>query len=152
MQRRTFLKLGLGSSLMLSACTPRSPAPSPLWPALIKVVLAGFEADHGAVEARVQALLAALPARDRRQLDQLLWLLDSPLAGPLLGLWGGAAKTPEQALSRLKSHWLGLLVRGHNGLVQLIALAAFADPALQKQTGYPGPPFPQLLITTPNDY
>ncbi|WP_406666326.1 hypothetical protein [Gallaecimonas sp. GXIMD1310] len=148
MERRQFLKLGLASSLMLTACAPKPSPAQPLWQALIGAVLSAYpQADIGATYQRLQRLLAVLPKREQQQLQQVLGLLDSRwFTGPLLGVWHGTAAAPAAALEAMKDHWLKLLNLAHNALVQLICLAAFADPVLQRQTGYPGPPYAKQLL------
>ncbi|WP_341503212.1 hypothetical protein [Gallaecimonas sp. GXIMD4217] len=165
MDRRAFLKLSLGTSaaLALLGCSPRLPDGAwtaeqrALWRAWIPAVLSHYRHDPELVLAKLEAKLLALPKRERRQLSQLLDLLASPwLVGPLCGLWrpwpDAGIQERSQALDGLRRHWLRPARQAYNALVQLITLAAFTAPALQQQLGYPGPLFPEQLITRPNDY
>lgn len=169
LSRRRFLKLGVGSAVLLvgaggvASLALRSDAePATGYQvlrgddliflgALVPVVLAGCRDAQGRppligdVLGAVDAGLAAVSPAVLVQLRQLFDVAASPLTrGPLTGVWSRwDAAEPEQVrafLERWRESSLDLLRQGHNALLQMLQMAWYGLPQSWAQCGYPGPP------------
>jgi hypothetical protein len=164
MQRRTLLKIGTASGLMLAAgaavvvsLDPHrqagrlTPAGRALWSAVARGVLGPLvptaEADAAAaLDAHLQRLQAALlgmPASVQAEVDELGTLLISSagrrwLAG-LATPWAQAsAGDVEAALRALRQSPLALRQQVYQALRELTNAAYFADAAVWRAFGYSG--------------
>lgn len=165
MQRRTLLKLGLGSAAVLAVAGAGvawlrpgveagalTPAGRSVFAAVARAVLDGAlpaepSQQAKAIAAHLQRLdttIAALPRHARDELSQLLALLASPpgrlaFAG-LATAWETADVPAVQAsLTRMRDSSLSLRQQAYHALRDLTNAAYFADPAAWAVMQYPGP-------------
>lgn len=166
MQRRTWLKLGVGSAAVLALGGGAA--------ALVQAGLnngklagAGREVFHavgrgvlqgslptaeparslaldGLLE-RIDALTLALPTHAQEELSQLLSLLASMpgrhLMAGLSQAWPNASDAAiQQALQGMRLSALALRQQAYAALHDITAAAYFSDAATWPQLGYPGPP------------
>jgi len=165
MQRRSLLRLGLLASVALGAAgagvalwTPGwrqdrfSTSARALWRAVAQAVLADLlPTDAAAREAaldqhldRLQATVAGLPPAARKELSQLLALLDlAPSRLALTGLrQGWAAADPQDVQAALQAMRLSdntTRQQIYHALRDLTQAAYFASPTTWAVLGYPGP-------------
>ena len=165
MQRRTLLKLGIGTATVLvvaggglALLRPGlsdghlAPAGREVFNAVARAVLDGvLPVDPGARAAALQAHLgrvddaiAAFPSATQTELSQLLALLGS--AAGRIGLAGLRTPWPEaevsdirQALQGMRTSSLDLRQQAYHALRDLTNAAYFADAAAWPSMGYPGP-------------
>ena len=165
MQRRTLLKLGLGSAAVLAvagtgvawlrpglAPSGLTPAGRSVFAAIARAVLDGMLPKDAvpraaAIDAhlrRLEATIAGLPRHARDELSQLLALLASPpgriaFAG-LTPAWDDADVPSLQAsLAGMRDSSLSLRQQAYHALRDLTNAAYFADPAAWAALQYPGP-------------
>ncbi len=165
MQRRSWLKLGLASAAVLAVGggalaliepglreSRLSPAGRLVFTHVGRAVLDGSlptaePARQAALEgllARIDALVAALPAHAQAELSQLLALLASSagrraLAG-LSTSWEGASVAEIQAaLQSMRVASLSLRQQAYHALHDITLGAYFSDPGTWGLLGYPGP-------------
>jgi hypothetical protein len=165
MQRRTLLKLGLGSTVILAVAgggvALLNPAVSDghlsnggrdVMRAVARAVLDGTlptaadERDK-AIEAhlqRIEAAIAAFPAPVQAELSQLLTLLaTAPGRVALAGLssaWPQASVAQlQQSLQGMRLSSLALKQQAYHALRDLTNAAYFSDPSAWQRMGYPGP-------------
>ena len=165
MQRRSWLKLGLGAAAVLAVGGGAVALIEPAWrgdrltAAGRKVCLhagrafldgslpsAGTEREQALAGFldRIDALIVALPAHAQRELSQLLSLLaTAPGRRALAGLrpdWNQAT-VPEirQALQSMRFSPLALRQQAYQALHDITGSAYFADPRTWAVLGYPGP-------------
>ncbi|WP_426415455.1 hypothetical protein [Aestuariirhabdus sp. LZHN29] len=169
------LLAGSGILTSLSGCSAPPPASSGMqllraddqlfFAALYPVVLGGSLAQEPVQRSRqleqaVRSLdqyLSRISPVMQQQLMQLLDLVHmSATRGPLTGVWGTwSSATDEQIqgyLQRWKNSSMQLLRMGYSLLMQLMVMAWYLVPSSWPAAGYPGPPFQEQLITTPNHY
>lgn len=165
MQRRSLLRLGLLASVTLGMAgagvalwTPGwrqggfSASARALWRAVAQAVLADLlpteaAAREAALEQhleRLQATVAGLPPATRRELSQLLALLDlAPSRLALTGLrhaWATAGLDEVQAaLQAMRLSDNSARQQIYHALRDLTQAAYFAGPATWGALGYPGP-------------
>lgn len=165
MQRRTLLKLGLGSAVVLAAAggglallrpglegTKLSVGGRAMFGAVARAVLDGMlPAAEAARDAAVQAHLgrlddtiAMLAPATRGELSQLVALLGSlPGRKWLAGLdadWPDASPAQVQAaLQSMRASTVALRQQAYHALRDLTNAAYFADPGTWPAIGYPGP-------------
>lgn len=165
MQRRTLLKLGLGSAAVLAVAGTGvawlrpggeagalTPAGRTVFAAVARAVLdgalpseAGAQAEAIAAQLRrLDTTIAALPRHARDELSQLLALLASPpgrLAFAGLGTpWSDASVSQLQAaLVAMRDSSLSLRQQAYHALRDLTNAAYFADPGAWPVMQYPGP-------------
>ena len=165
MQRRSLLKLGLGSAVLLAAAggavvllQPGLPGGKlsegarDVFTAVGRAFLAGsLPADPGANQiaingllSRVNDLVAALPSHAQAELSQLLGLL-ATAAGRrgLAGLstpWTQASVADVQtALQSMRVSSVSLRQQAYQALHDIVGGAYFADTSTWSALGYPGP-------------
>lgn len=163
MQRRTFLKAGVIGGVALAATGgavwlrgqdagvhANGPAARRIFAALLPAFTAGAlpaeprpraAALAGGLD-RTLAAIGALPAGHRRELGELMLLLDSPPGRWLAGIddWNDApVATVTEALQRWRTHRLALLQTAYHALHDLALGPWYADPATWDGIGYPGP-------------
>lgn len=165
MRRRSWLQLGLGTAILLAAgggavaliapgvrntrLTPASRAIlAPIADAFLGAVLPAQPdsraAALGGLLARIDVLVAALPAHARAELSQLLALLaTAPGRRLLAGLdapWpeAGAVRV-EAALQSMRISPLTLRRQAYQALHDIVGAAYFADESTWPVMGYPGP-------------
>jgi hypothetical protein len=158
MQRRGFLKLGVGAAIVIGVAgagvalikpglvdNKLSPGARELMGAVARAVL-GELLPASAVDAqlaRLDATVAALPAASRKELSDALGLL-STAAGryALVGLskpWGEASAADiEQALNAMRLSTSDTRQQVYHALRDLNALAFFTAPDNWKTAGYAG--------------
>lgn len=163
--RRTFLKVGVGASLLLAAGGAVYRATRPAAPAqrfkldgdaraalaaIVPVLLDGAmpargsgDASLDAVLARVVAAIAGLPLSSQQDVQDLFGLLAlAPARRLLAGIdsWSGAAPAD---VARFLQDWrisrFGLLRTAYAALHDLVIGAWYADPVSWSAIGYPGP-------------
>ncbi|SHE80863.1 hypothetical protein SAMN02745148_01212 [Modicisalibacter ilicicola DSM 19980] len=169
LSRRELLKLGLGTSLAVSAigvtaslagCSSDRPATgfavlrdgdlAPL-AALLPIMVGphpALQQEQGAIEAALHQLdrsLASMSPAIQKEVRELLDLLNLPLTrGPLTGVWGAWEKASPEDIDAFLVRWrdsrLDLLRQGYKALNQLLLMAWYALPMAWAETGYPGPP------------
>ncbi len=166
MQRRTLLRLGAGSALVLlvagtavSLLQPGlkdgrlSAAARDVFTAVGRGVLDGSLpteagprqiAVNGLLD-RIDALAFGLPAHAQAELSQLLGLLAT--SAGRRGLAGLAADWPlasvtevQQALQSMRTSSLSLRQQAYHALHDIVGGAYFSDASTWPQLGYPGPP------------
>ncbi len=90
-------------------------------------------------------------------LRQLLDTATLPLTkGITTGVWSRWEKVSRSQTEAFLNHWqhssIGLFRMSHASLVQLVSLSWFGLPQSFQESHYPGPLYPELLVTTPNHY
>lgn len=165
MQRRTLLRLGIGSAVLLALAgggaqllrpglqQGRLGAPArEVLHAVARAVLDGSLPEDAAMREaalqaqvdRVEALIMGLPAATQRELSQLLGLLGTAagrmaLAG-LTAPWTQASVAQlQQALEALRQSKLSLRRQAYHGLRDLTNAAFYAVPGHWALMGYPEP-------------
>ncbi len=165
MQRRTLLRLGLGTATLLAVVGGGvawlrpglsnghlTPAGQSVFRAVARAVLDGSlpadEAARGTALtshlSRVDDAVAAFPAATQAELSQLLALLAAPpgrlaLAG-LSTAWEQATVTDiQQALQGMRTSGLDLRQQAYHALRDLTNAAFYADTQAWPLLGYPGP-------------
>lgn len=165
MQRRTLLKLGLGSAAVLAVTGGTlgllrpglvdghlTAASRAVFAGVARGVLEGSlpaagpgrDAALDAHLARLDALLAQLPRATRAELSQLLALLASvPGRVAMTGMhidWAKASVADaQQALESMRSSSIALRQQAYHALRDLTNAAYYADPSTWSLMGYPGP-------------
>lgn len=166
MNRRNWMKLGLGSAIVLAvgggwlaSAVPGwqrdagfSAGAQQVWRALARGFLDGVlppdaPAQGQALDgllARLHVAVRALPGHAQQELSQLLALLASApgrlgVAG--LGTDWSLATVPEvqAALQDMRTSRLGLRVQGYLALHDLVGAAYFSEATTWTVLGYPGP-------------
>lgn len=165
MQRRTLLKLGIGSAALLALvgggvawlqpgieAGRLTPSGRMLFTAAARAVLDGAlpvetAARRRALTAhleRLDATIAAFPAATRAELSQLIALLSAPpgrlvFAG-LATNWEHANDEDLQAsLRSMRDSTIALRQQAYHALRDLTNAAYFSDPETWGPLGYPGP-------------
>lgn len=165
MERRTLLKLGLGSAAVLAvagggvawirpgvASGALTATGRTVFEAVARAVLDGAlpsdvapqQAALAAQLRRLDTTIGALPRHARDELSQLLALLASPpgrlaFAG-LARPWADADVAQVQAaLTSMRDSTLGLRQQAYHALRDLTNAAYFADPGAWPFLRYPGP-------------
>ncbi|MGQ0709037.1 MAG: hypothetical protein ACT4NV_04740 [Rhodoferax sp.] len=166
LQRRSFLRLGLGAAAVLAVAggsavlltTPgvvdgklSAPARAVLRSVALAILAdllpteaAACSAELDASLQRTDALLAAVPAAARDEASQLLALLGTSVGRRTLA---GLATPWEQAdsaevlaaLQSMQASSVPLRVQAYQGLHDLVCLPYFASAQAWKALGYPGP-------------
>jgi hypothetical protein len=165
MQRRSLLKLGLGSAVLLAAAggtvvflkpgllkNQLSPGAREVFSAVARAFLAGsLPSDLGANQVaihgfldRVDGLVSALPPHAQAELSQLLGLLATTVGRRgLTGLgkdWPDASVGEvQQALQSMRISSLSLRQQAYQALHDIVGGAYFADADTWRILGYPGP-------------
>lgn len=165
MQRRTLLKLGLGSTALLLLAGGAAVLLQPAWQGgtlsrvgrevfaavgqavLDKSLPAADAPRQAAIEGllgRVEVLVRALPPHAQEELSQLLSLLGSTAGRrTLAGLdpaWKDASVAEvQQALQGMRLSSLALRQQAYAALHDIATGAYFADAATWPMLGYPGP-------------
>jgi len=165
MQRRTLLKLGIGSAVVLAAAGAGVALLAPAWHdgrladsgraifrAVAVAVLDGMlptataERDTALLAhlGRLDGAIAVFPAATQAELAQLLGLLAvAPGRIGLAGLqprWEDASVGAVQhALQSMRDSSLALRQQAYQALRDLTNAAYFSDPTTWQRIGYPGP-------------
>lgn len=166
MQRRSLLKLGVASAVVLALgggalATLRpgwaqgrlTPVGREVFAAVGRAILQGtlpaaapeeLRALAGLLD-RVDALVSALPSHAQSELSQLLALLGTGpgrvALGGLRAEWSGASiRDVQQALQSMRTSGVSLRQQAYHALHDIVCGAYFADPATWPLLGYPGPP------------
>ena len=165
MQRRTLLKLGTASAVLLAVVGGTAALIQPglergtLTPAgrevfravslgvLDKTLPEQADAKAPALTAllgRIDSLISALPQHAQAELSQLLSILASgPGRLALAGLsppWGKASAAEVQAaLQDMRTSSLAVRQQAYTALHDISASAYFSEPATWSMLGYPGP-------------
>ena len=165
MKRRTLLKLGAGSAVLLAvaggslallrpgvAAGRLTPQGRPVFAAVARAVLDGSlpapaarrDAALVAHMERLDATVAGLPVPVQKELSDLLALLYA--APGRLGLAGLYSEWAEASIAELSAMLQGLRVSGlalrqqtYHALRDLTNAAYFSDPSTWAAIGYPGP-------------
>ena len=164
MQRRSLLKLGLGSAAVLAlgggavallqpglAGSRLSATGREVFQQVGRAILegslpqgpAGAQAVSGLLD-RIDALVAALPPHAQSELSQLLALLAAAPGRRLLaGLpvaWPQASVVQiQQALQEMRTSPIALRQQAYLALHDIVSGAYFSEPATWPLLGYPGP-------------
>jgi len=165
MQRRTWLRLGLASAVVL-ACgggtlaliepglrdAGLSPSGRLVFSGVGRAMLDGsLPASAGGLQAamagllqRIDDLVAGLPPHAQHELSQLLALLANPAGRRMLGglatPWDTASVAEIQtALQAMRVSSLGLRQQAYQALHDIVGSAYFADASTWQLLGYPGP-------------
>ena len=169
--RRSFLKRGLLGGALLASAGALGALGLSLWPTRrvtpqrALVVLSGTElsivaalaeaitpgTEPIAVAHRVDAFIAALEEAERRDVQQLLQLVESAVFGVLLD---GRARpfscasvaARSRALASMRDSRITLRRGGYQVLRRLVGAARWTDEAAWSTLGYVGPP--QLVVPT----
>lgn len=165
MQRRTFLRLGLGSALVLGALGAGlawwrpgleqgrfTAAARRVLLRLCEAVLDGSlpeapmarEAALQAQIVRLEAFAAGLPAATRSELGQLLGVLALPpgrrwLAGVVPDWTEASVVQVQEGLQDMRLSSLALRRQAYHALRDMINGTYFSEPAHWLALGYPGP-------------
>jgi hypothetical protein len=165
MQRRSWLKLGAASTVLLAIGGGSVALLQPAWsdaklaPAAREVFHAaarglldgtlppqGPERAHAldALNERIEALIAGLPPHAQGELSQLLALLASApgrrLFAGLAAPWPDASEAQiQQALQDMRVSPLALKQQAYQALHDIVSGAYFSEPATWAAMGYPGP-------------
>lgn len=165
MQRRSLLKLGAASALVLAAAggslallrpglhdARLSAAGREVMRAVGAAVLDGSLPTDGAQREpalaglldRVDGLIAALPAHAQSELSQLLAILASSagrrLLAELAAPWDRASVAQvQQSLDAMRLSSLALRQQAYHALHDIVSGAYFSDAATWDLLGYPGP-------------
>lgn len=166
MNRRTWMKLGLGSAVVLAvgggwlaSAAPGwqrdagfSTGAQQVWRAMARGLLDGVlptaASDQGAaldgLLTRLHVAVQALPDHAQQELSQLLALLAT--APGRLGLAGLGADWPQAsvadvqwALQGMRSSRISLRVQAYLALHDLVGAAYFSEPTTWTVLDYPGP-------------
>ncbi len=161
--RRTFLKVGLVSALVLAAGggiyrftrPPSLPKRfvldgdakgviDALVPAMLGTALPPDAAVRAAATERVHQAIGGLPLSTQKEVQDLFGLLAlAPARRFLAGIPDGWSQaSPEQLAAFLQSwrtHRFGMLQSGYHALHDLIYGAWYGDPVSWDAIGYPGP-------------
>jgi hypothetical protein len=143
------LAVGGGSLALLQpgfAHGKLSPPARDVFAAAARGLLAGTMGDGetGALLARIDALVAALPPHAQAELSQLLALLASAPGrrafAQLAPAWGDASVAQLQdALQSMRISRVSLRRQAYQALHDIVGAAYFADEASWALLGYPGP-------------
>jgi hypothetical protein len=165
MQRRSLLKLGAGSAVLLAIAGGSLALVQPglnsgrlsagardLFAAVARAVLQGSlpiepaRRDTAVADLleRIEALVAALPDHAQDELSQLLALLAiAPGRAALAGLHTPWAKAEiselQRALQSMRVSGLALRRQAYQALHDIVTGAYFADASTWAMLGYPGP-------------
>lgn len=165
MQRRRFLKLGLGAAVVLGVAGAGvalikpglmegrlSPGSRELMKAVAQAVLADLlppsaDAREAALQAQLQRLdqtIANFPAPTRAELSQALGLLGTAVGRrALVGLsapWAEASVADVQAaLNEMRVSSSNTRQQVYHALRDLNSIAFFTEPGNWRVAGYPGP-------------
>lgn len=165
MQRRTFLRLGIGATAVLAVAGGGvalwrpgmvdgrlGEAGRTVLRAVAEAVLDGMlpaapAAREAALQAhlsRMDATVAAFPAATQGELSQLLGMLSvAPGRIAIAGLWqpweDAGLPRLQQALQGMRTARLALRQQAYHALRDLTNAAYFSDPSTWPRLGYPGP-------------
>ena len=165
MQRRRFLKLGVGAAALLAVAGGGVALLRPglvnghltesarvVFHAIARAVLDGSlpsvagerEAALQAQLKRLDAVLAAFPTATQRELSQLLGLLASApgrvaLAGLRTGWQEASVADVQRSLQDMRTSSLALRQQSYHALRDLTNAAFYADPSAWPLLGYSGP-------------
>lgn len=165
MQRRRFLKLGVGAAALLAVAGGGVALLRPglvnghltesarvVFHAIARAVLDGSlpskaperDAALQAQLKRLDAVLAAFPAATQRELSQLLGLLASApgrvaLAGLRTGWQEASVADVQRSLQDMRTSSLALRQQSYHALRDLTNAAFYADPSAWPLLGYSGP-------------
>ena len=165
MQRRRFLKLGVGAAALLAVAGGGVALLRPglvnggltesaraVFHAIARAVLDGSlpskapERDAALQQhlKRLDAVLAAFPAATQRELSQLLGLLASApgrvaLAGLHAGWQEASLADVQRSLQDMRTSSLSLRQQSYHALRDLTNAAFYADPSAWPLLGYSGP-------------
>lgn len=166
MNRRNWMKLGLGSAVVLAVGGGWLASAAPgwqrgagfsagaqrVWRAVARGLLDGVlptapvaqDAALDGLQARLHAAVLALPGHAQQELSQLLALLAT--APGRLGLAGLGTDWPQAtvpdvqaALQQMRSSRISLRVQAYLALHDLVGAAYFSEPATWTVLDYPGP-------------
>lgn len=105
------------------------------------------------VRSEAAKLIDNLPAGTRREFADLLTLLDLAPARALLGLSGGWEGSHAAAitawLQALRTSSLAVKTQVYFALHDLVYGGFYAEPATWAASGYPGPPYAAIGMTSP---
>jgi len=95
-----------------------------------------------------------LGPHNAKQMSELFDLLNFGLSrGLTTGVWSSWDKADEAQIENFLNRWressLSLFNFAYNGLNKLMCATWFGQPESWQQVGYPGPPYPDVLITKP---
>lgn len=102
---------------------------------------AATPAQIAAIPTLVDRFLVALPAATRREVHELLALVEhgsAPLAGHVSRFTGLSVEARDACLAKLEAHG-GLLEQAHRGLRDLCMLGLYQQPSTWAAIGYDGP-------------
>jgi len=166
MDRRKFLRGGLGGALFLAVTTPlglwafkhRRGAPLPrdlkvfsdpeaaTLAAVADRMVAPLNARELQVVTKIDSLLAAADDLTQLDLKRLLWVLGSAFGslffeGRLTSFTAMGPEEQEKVLTSWRDSRLDFRRSGFQALQRLCLAVAYATPSLYPAIGYPGPPF-----------
>ena len=95
-----------------------------------------------------------LGPHNTKQMKELFDLLNFGLSrGLTTGVWSKWDKASEDEIENFLTRWressLSLFNLAYNGINKLMCATWYGQPASWDQIGYPGPLYPELLITKP---
>lgn len=165
MRRRSFLKLGIGSAVVLAVAggtvamlkpglvdgrlsAPAREAMGKIGPAMLAGLLpaepTALQSATEAILQRTDLFLAGLPVHVLSELDRLLSLLVSPPGRRLLvGLpvsWTDATVAQTSAaLQSMRESGMALRIQAYQGLHDIVFVPYFSGEESWQAIGYPGP-------------
>jgi len=104
--------------------------------------------------AYTDAAIFNLGPHNTKQMKELFDLLNFGLSrGLTTGVWSSWDKASEKEIENFLNRWressLALFNLAYNGLNKLMCATWYGQPAAWQQIGYPGPLYPEALITKP---
>jgi len=102
--------------------------------------------------ANIDTAVFNLGPHNQSQFTDLLNLLNFGLSrGLTTGVWSKWENASEEEINNFLNRWresnIGLFNMAYNGLNKLIAATFYGHPISWQKSGYPGPPYPEQLIT-----
>jgi hypothetical protein len=106
--------------------------------------------------ANTDAGIFNLGPHNTKQMKELFDLLNFGLSrGLTTGVWSSWDKASEQEIENFLNRWressLSLFNLAYNGLNKLMCATWYGQTAAWQQVGYPGPLYPDALITKPSN-
>lgn len=104
--------------------------------------------------AYIDIAIFNLGPHNTKQMTELFDLLNFSLSrGLTTGVWSKWDKADEKEIENFLNRWressLSLFNLAYNGINKLMCATWYGQPASWDQIGYPGPLYPELLITKP---
>lgn len=136
------------------------PADRDFFTAIIPVVLKGTWPESAEqqllsmneIMLNIDTALFNLGPHNQKQMIDLFNLLNfTPSRGLTTGVWSKWPEASEADIEQFLNKWressLGLLNLAYNGISKIIIAIWYGMPKIWDKVGYPGPLFPEILIT-----